>query len=162
MDALFWLQCLEVALIASVKFLFAPFEAERHGFNWIEAFIATTAGGLAGIVLFSFLGTQLVRGWRRFTNLFRRAGNKKVPKTTKFNTRNRFIIIVRRKFGLAGIAFITPCIISIPIGTMIASGLYPQRWVVLRYLFVSLILWSVVLNSLAQFLNLSGLFEKIS
>ncbi|MCI0446804.1 hypothetical protein L0152_26840, partial [bacterium] len=51
-------------------------------------------------------------------------------------------------FGLAGVAFITPCIISIPVGSIIAANLYKNKARVLAYLFGSLVLWSLILNYL--------------
>ncbi|MEZ5067446.1 MAG: hypothetical protein R2847_02715 [Bacteroidia bacterium] len=44
--------------------------------------------------------------------------SKKENKPKIFTKRNRRIITLWRKYGLFGIAFITPVILSIPIGTI--------------------------------------------
>ena len=63
-DVIHLLKILEVVLIASVKFAIAPFEAERYGFNFKEAFLITTTGGTIGIILFSLIGEVIAFGWR--------------------------------------------------------------------------------------------------
>src|SRR5574337_1013043 len=59
-----WLKIGEVGLIASVKFLFAPFEAERQGFNFGESFTITTIGGVIGILVFYYAGANISTWWR--------------------------------------------------------------------------------------------------
>lgn len=157
----YWLEVLEVGLIASVKFLIAPFEAERYQFSFWESFTVTTLGGVIGILAFYFAGTKITGWWRRFTDLIKSvflrrplAEIRAIPRRN-FTRMRRMIIWVKTRFGLAGIAFITPCLISIPIGTVIATDIFRKRKPVMLYLFASLIFWSLVLNGLAQYLKLS-------
>jgi hypothetical protein len=160
-DAVFWLKCLEVALIASVKFLLAPFEAERQGFGMMQSLVITTLGGLTGIAAFLFAGDALFAGWRHLKALFLSVFSKKttdqierkMPKKVK--PEGRIIQYVRTRFGLAGITFVTPCIISIPIGTLIAAGLYRSKMKIFMYSGFWLICWSLLLNYAAQYLELS-------
>lgn len=155
------LKYLEVGLIASVKFLIAPFDAERNGFTWIEAFTVTTIGGFIGIVAFTFLGENISKWWRHVVALVKsvfmgRPASVIERKPRRVFTRNRrFIVRIKMRFGLAGIAFITPCIISIPIGTLVAITFYKKRQRVLTYLSISLLFWSLLLNWLAQYMRLS-------
>jgi hypothetical protein len=156
-----WLKIAEVFLLASVKFLFAPFEAERYGFNFGQSFLITTSGGFVGIFAFYFAGANITNWWKKVTSAFKsvflrrpaEAFNRLPPKN--FTRSRRFIAWVKIRFGLFGIAFITPCIISIPIGTIIATDLFRKRKPVLLYLSASLLFWSLVLNGLAQWLQLS-------
>lgn len=156
-----WLKILEVGLISSVKFLLAPFEAERQGMNFVQAFAVTTAGGTLGIFLFYYAGGLIASWWghnvAKIKSFFTRrplsdfeGENKRI-----FTRGNKRIVRIKQKFGLAGIAFITPCLISIPIGTLVAVAFYPKRKIVLIYLLVSLLLWSLVLNYIAQLIALS-------
>ncbi|HEU4719465.1 MAG TPA: hypothetical protein VFU15_16595 [Bacteroidia bacterium] len=156
-----WLEVLEVALIASVKFLFAPFEAERYHMGFGEAFGVTTFGGLVGILAFYYAGSNITTWWRHVVSIIksvflRRPASvieRKPPRS--FTRTRRFIIGVKMKFGLTGIAVITPAIISIPIGTIVAAHFFRKRKRVLLYLIASLLFWSLVLNALAQILQLS-------
>jgi hypothetical protein len=156
-----WLKIAEVALISSVKFLFAPFEAERQGMAFGEAFLITTAGGVIGILVFYFAGALIAAWWghivARVKSFFTRrpisdfeGENKRI-----FTRGNKRIIKIKKKFGLAGIAFVTPCLISIPIGTLVAVTFYRKRKPVLLYLMISLVLWSLLLNYIAQLIALS-------
>ncbi|HTL83178.1 MAG TPA: hypothetical protein VL651_15800 [Bacteroidia bacterium] len=156
-----WLKVLEVALISSVKFLFAPFEAERYDFNFGQSFAVTTIGGIVGIMVFYYAGTNIAMWWRHvkaiIKSIFLRKPAAVIERKPSRNfTRNRrFVVRVKMKFGLTGIAVITPCIISIPIGTIIAAQFFRRRKPVLLYLTTSLVLWSLILNGLAQLLKLS-------
>jgi hypothetical protein len=156
-----WLRIVEVGLIASVKFLLAPFEAERHGMSFWESFLYTTGGGTMGIFVFYYAGSIISRWWTknvaRIKSFFTRrpitdftGENKRVMTRT-----NKIIVRVKNKFGLAGVAFVTPCLISIPIGTLVAVTIYRKRKPVILYLMISLVLWSLFLNWLAQYLALS-------
>ena len=58
-----WLHILEVALISSVKFLLAPFEAERQGMDFGEGFLVTTGGGTIGIFVFYYAGALIAAWW---------------------------------------------------------------------------------------------------
>lgn len=160
-DVKYWLEVLEVGLIASVKFLLAPFEAERYHFSFWEAFTVTTIGGIIGVFAFYYAGTKIAAWWRHIMALLKSIFSKKSVATLekkepkRFTRGRRFIIKVKMRFGLIGVAFVTPCIISIPIGTMIGGNFYKKRKGVLLYFIVSVILWSLILNGLAQYLALS-------
>lgn len=156
-----WLKIAEVGLIASVKFLFAPFESERYGFNFGESFTITTMGGIIGILAFYFAGANIASWWRHSVavvkSVFLRRPASVIERKPRRNfTRNRrFIVRIKSKFGLTGIAFITPCIISIPIGVIVAAHFFRKRKPVILYMLISLVLWSLVLNGIAQYLKLS-------
>ncbi len=160
-DIKYWLEVLEVGLIASVKFLLAPFEAERYHFTFWESFTVTTIGGIVGVFAFYYAGIKIATWWRHlmaliksvFSNKSVETLEKKIPR--RFTRGRRFIIKVKRNFGLVGVAFVTPCIISIPIGTIIGGNFYKKRKGVLLYFIGSVILWSFILNGLAQYLALS-------
>jgi hypothetical protein len=156
-----WLKITEVFLIASVKFLLAPFEAERYGFSFWESVAITTIGGFVGTLAFYFAGTKIVGWWKHTKALFMSVFLRRPAETferippKKFTRMRRLIARVKMRFGLLGIAFITPCLISIPIGTIIATDLFRKRKPVILYLTISLVFWSILLNALAQYLQLS-------
>jgi hypothetical protein len=156
-----WLKIVEVSLIASVKFLLAPFEAERYNMSFWESFLYTTGGGTMGIFVFYYAGQLISEWWKRnMAKIKSFVTRRPITDFTGENRRvmtrkNKIIVRVKNKFGLAGIAFVTPCIISIPIGTLVAVAIYRKRKPVILYLMVSLIFWSFALNWLAQFLALS-------
>ncbi len=161
LDVSSWLKVFEVGLISSVKFLFAPFESERYHFSFGESFTITTIGGLIGIFAFYYAGSNITHWWRHsvaiIKSIFIRKPAEVIEKKPRkvFTRTKRFVIRIKMKFGLVGIALVTPCIISIPIGTIVAANFYRKRKGVLLYFIVSLLLWSLILNGLAQYLKLS-------
>ena len=153
-----------MALLASVKFLPAPFLAEIEHYDFTEAFFITTLGGTIGVVAFVFIGEGIKRGWQAMGRFFRMIfTGKKItappPPKRKFTRGNRFIVRVKRRFGLTGIAFVTPCIISIPVGCLVAMHFFKNRRKVLGSIMLSLVLWSLLLNLVAQTTDLSRLFH---
>ena len=143
-------------LLAATKFLMSPFLARyAYGYNFYESLLITTVGGLLGVLAFGLIGKIIDQYWARTVDFVKGIfGKKKDPneKVKIFNRTNRFIVFVKKRLGLVGVALITPCIISIPIGTIVAFAMYkhqPKRvWTALS---VSLVFWSVILNLVAQF-----------
>jgi hypothetical protein len=61
---------------------------------------------------------------------------------TKFNRR---VIRIKHRFGLTGIAILTPIFLSIPIGAFLAERFYKDKKKVITYLSISAIAWCFVL-----------------
>lgn len=141
-----------VFITAATKFLFSPSVGYYFGFSLKETFLVTTLGGITGILSFAFLGEVIRKYWRTFVCLFLAPFSKKSYKelvntpVRKFSKTKRLIVKIKRKFGLAGLAFFTPPLISIPVGTMIGMNIYSKKGKVLFALLLSLLFWSTVLN----------------
>ena len=149
------LKILEVALIAGIKFVLAPFEAERYHFNFRESFLITTAGGFMGILVFTFIGEIIAFGWRKTVNFFQKPLQNEDKPKRKFTWLKKFIIKTKMQFGLLGLLLTTPLIISIPIGTFMVHRFYRKKGKNILLLMLSVLLWSLVLNGIAQYLKLS-------
>jgi dipeptide/tripeptide permease len=124
-----------VFLTSTIKFLPAPFAAAGLGMSYWQAFFLVGLGGTIGVSLFYILAKTL------FT--------KKKKKSTKkiFTKFNRSIIKVKQRFGLVGIVLITPPLISIPVGSIIAVKFYKHRKDVLPMLWLSVWFWNVILTT---------------
>lgn len=110
--------------------------AAGYGFSFWEIVLTTCIGGLLGVLFFLFLASSLQALIKTY---FPR---KKTPK--KFSKRNRFIVRVKKNFGLAGIAFITPWFLSIPLGTIISLGIYKDKKKIFLFQGLSVVVWSVI------------------
>ena len=152
-----WLKILEIILIASVKFLFSPFEAERQGFSYRESLIITTTGGVVGILMFTFIGEGIAYSWKKIQSS---SFGKSKSRIKKFNRLTRLVISIKNKFGVMGVSMITPSLISIPVGTLIINRLYKGKFKNLLVLFFALLIWSLTLNSIAYYLRLSQYLVK--
>ncbi|MBI2968317.1 MAG: hypothetical protein HYY40_10980 [Bacteroidetes bacterium] len=134
-------------LVSAVKFLFAPGSLRLSGFNYWETILISTAGGWMGVFLFYYLG-----GWALdfCGTAWRKLFNKKNKPQKIFTRRNRFIVKVKKRFGVKGIAFISPVTISIPVGCLVAERYYRHEKGTVRYFLVSVLFWSLVLSTLVH------------
>ena len=63
-----------------------------------------------------------------------------------YSKRTQRVMKFWKRYGLAGIAFLTPVLISIPIGTIILNNMIHDRKKIFLYMFVSILFWSLLLN----------------
>jgi len=154
-EVIYLLKILEVGLLASVKFLLAPFEAERYGFNFRDAFLITTTGGITGIIAFTFIGHGIAYGWKKIKEIFKKKTTSLPEPTKKFTRTNKFIVKIKMNFGLWGLVITTPSMISIPVGAIVINHFYRKKIRNVMLLILSLLAWSILLNGLAQYLSLS-------
>lgn len=143
------LEIISVAGISAVKFVMGPFLALASGLTYFQTLIITAAGGIFGVLFFFYFSQWLAKVISAYKNkmyfLFginAQTSNKKV-----FNWRNRMLVRVIQTFGLAGIAAITPALLSIPLGTILAARYFRDKRKVVAYLCVSVICWSVILST---------------
>lgn len=153
---------IEIGVVSAVKFFIAPFLSFQLGYNYLQTIIITTIGGIAGVFFFYYLSAILLkifrRNWPEIKNFFSKshlqpktidAGKAKKPVKSRkhFSRKNKFIVMTRRKYGLWGIAALTPTLLSIPLGTFLANKYYRNKKSVLFSLTISVICWSIIMSS---------------
>lgn len=138
-----WLETILAALIASFKFaIMVPFFILEEKLSFWESVLFGISSGTFGIIVFMFLSSGLLKFWnwfKRITGLFKRKKPRK-----KFSKRTRRWVRLKSKFGLAGIAILTPFLLSIPIGCFIAMRYYKNKRKIFLYLFISVVIWSFI------------------
>ena len=98
--------------------------------------LANIIGGIIGIVLFTYLGTIMQEYMiRKFPRMFGK----------KFTRSNRFLVKIKQRFGLNGIAVLTPIILSIPVGVMFALTLTHDKKKIIFTMITSMLFWATVL-----------------
>jgi hypothetical protein len=153
-----FLKILIVFLVSSIKFLIAPALSFGMGLNFIQTWLSTTAGGIVGVVVFFFLSRWILVLYSRYFFYYAHLLKTKiygffnitVPKfipARRFTKRNRMIIKIVNKFGMFGIVILTPVLLSIPIGTFIATRYYSANRFLLLYLSASVFFWSLFMSS---------------
>jgi len=153
-----FLKFLIVFLVSSTKFLIAPALSFGMGLNFIQTWLSTTAGGIVGVFVFFFLSKWLLLLYSRYFfyyfHLLRTKiygfFNITIPNfipARRFTRRNRMIIKVVKKFGMAGIVILTPVLLSIPLGTFIATRYFSANRFLLVYLSASVLFWSLFMSS---------------
>ncbi|MBS1637490.1 MAG: hypothetical protein JST26_16360 [Bacteroidetes bacterium] len=116
-------------------------------FNFFKSITVSCAGGIFGSVFFTYLSAGLLKWWDRFKHKW---FTKHQPKK-KFTKANRRIIRIKRRFGLTGIAILSPILLSIPLGAFLGERFYKKKGKVILYLSVSVVMWSFVLYFLFLF-----------
>jgi len=134
-----------------VKFVVAvPSGFAALDLAFIPFVLFTSAGGILGVFTFAFFSNYIFKAWDYMLAFL---GFKIIHTTTKrkFTKTSRIYTKIIKSYGLIGVALITPTIISIPIGTVLAMKLFPDKRKVIIVLSISVILWSLLLSSLLFF-----------
>lgn len=132
---------LSVFFLSTVKFMWAPGTALVSGFSFIETIMITSAGGITGISFFYFFGRWAVEKMERFKTRSRKNLPASLPRKV-FTKRNRNIVKFKITFGLIGLVVVTPAILSIPIGCVVAAKFYRHNRFTYPLLVLSTLLWS--------------------
>jgi len=123
-----------VFLVSSVKFVLGASAVVIDKLG-IPGALCSLLGAITGVIIFTYLGGY-IRVW-----LIR-----KYPKQlgTKFSRISRFLVKVRQHAGLPGIAFLTPILLSIPVGIFLALDLTSHKMKIVSSMVLSCIFWSAV------------------
>ncbi|MDP4267314.1 MAG: hypothetical protein Q8880_07765 [Bacteroidota bacterium] len=160
-------RALQVFSLSAIKFIIAPLLAFKYGFNFYQTILITTIGGISGVIFFYYLSEWLVKKYnifypriKAFFYSIKKSKSQKpahhhlhIPGETFirevkiFTRRNRMIIRSKNKYGLIGIALLTPVLFSIPIGAFIAYRYFSHKKRTIGYLTLSVIVWSIILSS---------------
>lgn len=138
-----WLEFIIALLVATFKFaVTVPFFILSEKLSFWESVGFGILSGTFGIFIFMYLSSGILRFWnwfKRKTGLFKRKKPKKI-----FSKKTRRWVKMRNRFGLVGIAILTPILLSIPIGCFIAMRYYKNKKKIFLYLFISVVIWSFI------------------
>ena len=146
-------QILLTVFFSSFKFAATfPLVIIQFKFNFVECILWTNVGGIAGIYFFAFLAAKLLAWWKR---KFRRSNRKILSDEQQvkkiFTRRNRRIVRIKQKYGLIGIAMITPFLLSIPVGVFLVVRYYHSTKSKFFYLIAANLIWSVIYTGFYMF-----------
>lgn len=156
------IKIIQVIIISSVKFIFAPPISIEMGLSYFETVATTTAGGIIGVFFFYHLSGWLIKAFRKhlkpkFIRLFNIKKNKSetlnvkgsntIAKNGIFTWKSKLFFLIQNKWGLVGICILTPTIFSIPIGSFLANKYYSKNKNTLVFLCLSVVLWSFLVST---------------
>lgn len=129
------LEFLQVLGLSMFKFFFGPLWGAKLGLHFALTFVAAVGGMTLSVLIFSFFGIK-IKAYivKTFYKKQRRI----------FTPKNRRIVTVWLKYGLMGIAFLTPPLLTPPIGTLIAGGFGEPRGRIVLYMLVSSLFWGLL------------------
>ena len=137
-------EILSVFVLSAIKFGFVGVPAAVFAkFSFFKAVVVTTSGGITGAFVFTYLSHWVLTVY--FKTKQKVLSNKPVKAKKKFTVTNRIIVLVKQKFGLVGIAVITPLILSFPLGSFVAARYYHNIQKIVLYMTVSTFIWSILL-----------------
>jgi len=136
-----------VAFFSSFKFLLGFAMAVGFGFNLFESLVAIVGGGMIGTVIYLYV-------WELLTKIYRKYFPKKTHHT-KFYKHTRWVVRMIRKYELYGVAILSPLVLTLPVGCLIANQIEPNKWRIKLFMFVSLIVWTIICWLVKQVIGLS-------
>jgi hypothetical protein len=125
-----------IIMLSALKFALGPIAAFKIQLNFFETVICTSTGMMLSVVVFSIIGHR-VKIWQEHH----------FPRKKKlFTTKNRRIVAIWQKFGLTGIAILTP-ILLMPIGgTLLAAAFGEHSKRIILFMLPSAIAWAIVIT----------------
>jgi len=128
-----FLKVLFAFLWSGVKYLIGVASCMAMFSNPGIGFLITSAGALSGVLVFTFGGWWVEQIFKK----------KFMSHGKHFNKRTRMLIRLKRNGGLPLVAILTPVILSIPIGCIMATTFVHNRWKIVLYMAFSVLIWGV-------------------
>ena len=166
MPEIFWIY-ISVIVLSSVKFLGGPITGIAAGLGIVETSLLTALGAFLMVMFITFVGDTYRKTITIFLNLIKTkfylallfiAKKLNLLKSSKihsfeqwieknkspniFSKRIKTSIKIYRKFGIIGIAFLTPLLFSPPVGAIIAVSFNVAPKKILFYMAIFLLLIS--------------------
>lgn len=124
-----------------IKFIFGPTTGFISGLSYIETVICTILGMMLAVCAVTLLGLP-------FRNFILQKFGKNAK---KFTPRKRMTVRVWKKYGIIGIAFLTPLILTPIGGSIIAVSFGEKTQKIILAMFISCVFWAFVLSAVVFF-----------
>lgn len=136
-----------VMIWCAVKYIVGFGLAVGFGFNPIEIIFLTIGGGMLGVLVYLYLWAVILKIYYKFF--------PKKPKPIKFKFLTRKLVLFIRKYEVWGIAFLTPLLLTPPLGTILAASIEPNKWRIKVIMLISFSFWSLLLLGLKLIFNIN-------
>lgn len=147
-----WGSYITVFLLSTFKFMFAPFTGALMKLTFVETFLICAIGGTFSAAIFFYSAEYFII--RSTVNKRKRKedaltqGMEWIEKP-KFTKMNKFIVKMKRTFGVYGICFWAPFFLSVPIGTIVTAKFYGKLKKSFPLIVVGMFLNSFIMSSFA-------------
>jgi len=128
------LKSIPVYLSSMLKFILGPSLGYGARLHPLTTILATVGGMMTSVVAFTYFGE-----WLRTKVLHRFFSDRR-----KFTPGNRKFVKTWKKFGLTGVALLTPLILTPIGGTILAVSAGSPKERILLFMLVSAIGWAVI------------------
>ena len=106
-------------------------------FSYLQSVTMLISGGFTGILFFYYFSNWINK---MIAKIFQKKKKKQI-----FSKKVRRFINIKNKYGLIGIALITPVVISIPVGSFIASRFFSKNKFTLLFMLAGVVFWALTL-----------------
>lgn len=131
-------------LTSAIKFFLAPTASIIAGYSFGETLAITIFGGILGFLVFFKFGS-FIRDL--YAKIF------KPNRRLVFSKRNRFLVNIKSKYGIYGLALLSPSVLSIPVGAFIASIYYQKDKRTIPVFVLSIVIWSLLLTTITSYFS---------
>jgi len=161
-----YLKVLNVALLATIKFFYAPIYAFILGLGFWESLLGLLSGGIFSLLVFYFAADIFLIYIKhlkpvivfvtphntrlRYQNWTNRRHEKRKQKK-RFTKKNRFFVKIRIQWGMWGIVLATPVALSIPLGAFLLRKYYGHRKIALPLAISAMVIEGFLLNVIYWF-----------
>jgi len=141
---------ISIIIASTIKFIGGPLTGAALGVPWVQTALGTALGMMLSVFVVTFAGNAIQAVIDRYRS----------RKPRRFTTRSRRAVRIWKRFGMAGIAFLTPLILTPIGGTAIAVSFRVGRLRLLSHMLVSAVFWAMLQTLLLyQIPGLLGFFS---
>ena len=138
------LKYLSVYLLSGLKFIFGPaLGIIAYELPIIAVIVLTSCGMMTTVYLLTFLGENIRKFLKRS-----KWKNKKASVR-----RSRRFLKIWNKYGLKGVCFLTPLILTPPVGGLLVNIVVSDKSLIIKWMWISALFWSVVISILAKYVE---------
>ncbi len=130
------LKAIPIYFLSMLKFFFGPILGYAAKLNMVTSILITVAGTMTVVLAFVFFGDFLRR------NVINRYFKPK----KRFSGRSRKFVTFWKKYGIVGVAALTPVVFTPIIGAILAVSFGSPKDKVIVYMFISASVWAVIVT----------------
>lgn len=141
-------------LFSTIKFLFTPFSGPIAGFTFWETYITCVSGGIFSAAIFYFASEYFMKRThikKMKLILDAKENGIELVQKKKFTKTNKFIVNIKRRFGIYGISMYAPLFLSVPIGTIITAKFYGKEKKTFPLIVLGMIVNGFITTGIAYF-----------
>lgn len=139
------LKYLIIYVLSGVKIIFGPTLGAAYGFGVLETSLLSLAGMMTTIYLLSYFGLEI-------RNITLKIFGPRKPRK-KFSPKNRRFVRIWNKWGVPGIAFLTPLFLSPIGGGLLVNALGGKRSEILKWMWIFGSFWAFALTLIMRYAN---------
>ena len=131
-----------IILFFSVKFAMTfPVAVYGANMSFREVILFSNIGGLIGLFISLYLSHMIIWVWDTYvvSRLSLRKNKKRV-----FSHRNRFIVLIKSRYGFPGIVILSPLLLSIPLGAFLMTRYYGIKFRYISWMIAGQAGWSIL------------------